>query len=62
VLIVSGRQDPIDPRMAYETHLALKGSTLQFINRSGNFPWIEQPQQFFEIVRRFLVKAPAPGR
>jgi proline iminopeptidase len=53
-LLVNGRQDPIDARMAYETHLALKGSELQFINRCGHFPWIEQPRQFFEIVERFL--------
>jgi proline iminopeptidase len=54
VLMVCGRQDPIDARMSYETHLALKGSELQFINRCGHFPWIEQPQKFSEIVRRFL--------
>ncbi|MGO9096406.1 MAG: alpha/beta fold hydrolase [Bryobacteraceae bacterium] len=53
-LLVNGRQDAIDARMAYETHLALKGSELQFINRCGHFPWIEQPRQFFEIVERFL--------
>ncbi len=54
VLMVCGRQDPIDARMAYETHLALKGSELQFINRCGHFPWVEQPRQFFEIAERFL--------
>jgi proline iminopeptidase len=60
VLIVNGRQDPIDARMAYETQLALKGSTLKFINRCGHFPWIEQPQQFYDIVREFLATvAPA---
>jgi proline iminopeptidase len=53
-LLVNGRQDPIDARMAYETHLALKGSQLQFINRCGHFPWVEQPQKFFEIVGKFL--------
>lgn len=53
-LLVNGRQDPIDARMAYETHLALKGSVLKFINRCGHFPWVEQPQQFFDIVRGFL--------
>ena len=56
-LLVYGRQDPIDARMAYETHLALHGSQLEFIQRCGHFPWIEQPGPFFEIVRRFLESA-----
>jgi proline iminopeptidase len=55
-LLVYGR-DPIDARMAYETHLALPGSQLEFIQRCGHLPWIEQPGPFFEIVRRFLESA-----
>jgi proline iminopeptidase len=54
VLILNGRQDPMDPRMAYETHFALKNSTVHFINRSGHFPWTEQPGEFYEIVHSFL--------
>jgi proline iminopeptidase len=54
VLILNGRQDPMDPRTAYETHFALKNSTVSFINRSGHFPWIEQPNEFYEILHNFL--------
>jgi proline iminopeptidase len=53
VLIV-GRQDPLDPVVQYETHLALGNSTLRFIPRCGHFPWIEQPDEFFRVVREFL--------
>ena len=54
VLVVSGRQDPLDPGMAYETHLAFRNSRLRLIDRCGHFPWFEQPKQFFSIVREFL--------
>jgi proline iminopeptidase len=54
VLIVAGRQDPLDPVAQYETHLALRNSTLRFIPRCGHFPWIEQPDEFFRVVHEFL--------
>jgi proline iminopeptidase len=56
VLVVTGRQDPLDPLVQYETHLALKNSTLRLIPRSGHFPWIEQPEQFYAIVGEFLAR------
>jgi proline iminopeptidase len=56
VLVVTGRQDPLDPGMQYETHLALKNSSLELIPRCGHFPWIEQPERFFTIVSTFLTK------
>jgi proline iminopeptidase len=54
VLVLNGRQDPMDPLMAYETQIALKNSTLRFIDRSGHFPWAEQPQKFNEVLNEFL--------
>ena len=53
-LIVQGRQDPIGESTAYEIHLAIQGSSLEWIDESGHFPWIEQPDRFFRIVREFL--------
>lgn len=38
VLVLNGRQDPMDPLMAYETSAAFKGSTLKFIDKAGHFP------------------------
>jgi proline iminopeptidase len=59
VLVVTGRQDPLDPGMQYETHLALKNSTLELIPRCGHFPWLEQPNEFYRIVNEFLRKPAA---
>jgi len=54
VLVVTGRQDPLDPGVQYETHLTFKNSTLELIPRCGHFPWIEQPEEFYRIMREFL--------
>jgi proline iminopeptidase len=54
VLVVTGRQDPLDPGVQYETHLAFPNSTLELIPRCGHFPWIEQPEEFFRILHEFL--------
>lgn len=54
VLIIAGRQDPCDPAMQYEIHLALKNSTLRLLDRCGHFSWIEQPAEFYPAVREFL--------
>ncbi len=59
VLVVAGRQDPLDSGMQYETHLALKNSTLELIPRCGHFPWIEQPEEFYRLVNEFLRKPTA---
>jgi len=57
-LVIAGRQDPLDPKVQYEIHLALKGSTLDLIPRCGHFPWVEQPERFYEAVDRLLARAP----
>jgi proline iminopeptidase len=54
VLVLNGRQDPIDPLMAYETSVAFKNSTLRFIDRAGHMPWFEQPKQFADAIDDFL--------
>jgi proline iminopeptidase len=54
VLVLNGRQDPMDPLMAYETSAAFKNSTLRFINRAGHMPWFEQPKQFADAIDDFL--------
>ncbi len=53
-LVIAGRQDPCDPAMQYEIHLALKNSTLRLLDRCGHFSWIEQPEQFYKAVHEFL--------
>lgn len=54
VLVLNGRQDPMDPLMAYETSLAFKHSTLKFIDRAGHFPWFDQPTEFDKALGDFL--------
>lgn len=54
VLVLSGRQDPMDPRMASETAAAFKHSTLRFIDRAGHFSWFEQPEHFDTTLNAFL--------
>jgi proline iminopeptidase len=54
VLVLNGRQDPMDPMMAYETKLAFQHSTLRFIDRAGHFPWFEQPAAFNQAIDDFF--------
>jgi proline iminopeptidase len=54
VLVLNGRQDPMDPLMAYETSAAFKNSTLKFIDRAGHFPWFDQPTEFEKTLREFI--------
>jgi proline iminopeptidase len=53
-LVIAGRQDPMDPGMQYEIHLALKESRLVLLDRCGHFSWIEQPEGFYRAIREFL--------
>ncbi len=54
VLVLNGRQDPMDPLMAYETSLAFRHATLRFIDRAGHFPWFDQPKEFDRALGDFL--------
>lgn len=54
VLVLNGRQDPMDPLMAYETSVAFKHSTLRFIDRAGHMPWFEQQKLFADAIDDFL--------
>jgi proline iminopeptidase len=54
VLVLNGRQDPMDPLMAYETSAALNNSMLKFIDRAGHFPWLERPTELFDVLNSFL--------
>ena len=53
-LVVAGRQDPMDPAMQYEIHLALAKSQLVLLDRCGHFAWLEQPDGFYAAIRSFL--------
>lgn len=54
-LVIVGKQDRICPALIAEhVHTGIRGSQLVEIDKSGHFPWIEQPDQFFDSVVRFM--------
>jgi len=53
-LVVAGRQDPCDPSMQYEIHLAVKNPSLMILERCGYFAWLEQPDALYSAIRQFL--------
>ena len=55
-LLVHGRQDAIPESVAYEIREAMPQLELRFIEKSGHFSWIEQPEQTFRVLRAFLAK------
>jgi proline iminopeptidase len=58
-LLVVGTNDFIcSPKEAQRLHLGLPNSKLIVIEKAGHFPWIEQPDEFFFWVRKYL---PAMG-
>ena len=54
VLVLYGRQDPMDPWMAYQTSAAFSQSTLRFIDRAGHFPRFDQPAEFSKVLDDFV--------
>jgi pimeloyl-ACP methyl ester carboxylesterase len=56
-LIIEGREDPVCPLDESERIQAgIAGSKIVAIDRSGHFPWIEQPEKFFSAASKFLGK------
>jgi proline iminopeptidase len=58
VLIIHGHQDPIGDKTAEDISALIAGSRLVYINRSGHFPWIEQPEPFRKAIADFLSTPP----
>lgn len=54
-LIVWGRDDPIVPLSAGEVyHQSIEGSQMAVLDNCGHQPEIEKPDEFVELVRKFL--------
>ena len=56
-LVVSGRYDRLTPpAVAHEIHDALAPGRrrLHVFERSAHRPWVEQPDEYFDVVGRFL--------
>jgi proline iminopeptidase len=58
VLIVQGHQDPIGDLTAEHISAAISGAVVEYVNKAGHFPWLEQPEPVQTLVRDFLA-APA---
>jgi proline iminopeptidase len=54
VLIVQGHQDPVGDKTAEDIHAVITSSVLKYINQSGHFPWLEQPEEFRRILSEFF--------
>jgi proline iminopeptidase len=53
VLIIHGREDPLPLSVAQETQQTIPGARLEVIGDCGHYPWLDQPAQFFALVKRF---------
>ena len=54
VLILQGRQDPLDLEMAGRTRDAIPGAKLVVLERCGHFAWLEAPDQLRSSMLSFL--------
>jgi proline iminopeptidase len=54
VLIIQCHQDPIGDKTAEDIHASIRSSTIQYLDRCGHFPWIEQPDKMRAVVAEFL--------
>ncbi len=46
VALIQGRQDPIGESTAYQIKGVLPQTKITWIEKSGHFPWLEQPTEF----------------
>ena len=54
-LVINGRYDTnVAPETAWKIHQAIAGSRLRFFERSGHFPFVEEPDLFVDVVEPFL--------
>ncbi|HEX2868129.1 MAG TPA: alpha/beta hydrolase [Ignavibacteriales bacterium] len=56
VLIIHGALDPVPEEAVEKMASAIKGSELHIIPGSGHFVHIENPQEYFSLIRSFLEK------
>ncbi|OFX86027.1 MAG: hypothetical protein A2W99_16525 [Bacteroidetes bacterium GWF2_33_16] len=54
VLIIQGRQDPTGEAVAINNSNYYKNSTLVFVEKSGHYSWIEQPEKVLTAINEFL--------
>jgi proline iminopeptidase len=53
-LVISGRQDPVAVFPTMDIMQLNAKAKVAWINKSGHFPWLEQPKTFYETITAFL--------
>lgn len=54
-LILGGADDPFCPvALSERIHAGISKSELTILEKSGQFPWVEQPTKFFDSITRFF--------
>ncbi|MFN8355863.1 MAG: alpha/beta hydrolase [Spirosomataceae bacterium] len=54
IRIIQGRQDFLTDGKQEVLNVRLQDSKLYFIERSGHFPWVEKPSEFFKLLKKEL--------
>ena len=54
VLLIAGRQDPMDASTVYQIREFMPQAEIEIIERCGHYPWIEQPRTFYKAIDEFL--------
>lgn len=52
--IIAGRQDPIGESTFYKIKAFLPQTEIHWIEKSGHFPWLEQPKEFSSLLTKLL--------
>jgi pimeloyl-ACP methyl ester carboxylesterase len=61
-LLLYGLYDPYFIRaVGRSLHFAIRNSKLEIFERSGHYPWIEEPKHFGEVIRAFLNPTATPA-
>jgi proline iminopeptidase len=58
-LILSGRQDLVGEAVPLRIHAALPDSELVWFNECSHYPWLDQPEAYFEAIAAFLAHTPS---
>lgn len=53
-LIIDGRQDFMGESVSLKIHANIPGSRLEFINECSHYPWLDQPEKYFDLINKFL--------
>jgi proline iminopeptidase len=56
VLIINGEKDIVSPGAAFDTHSLLNNSELEFVERSGHYGWLDNPEEYFMAIANWFYR------